>query len=193
MKTDKAEQESVSASTKFDKSLGMQAEGIDFDLSSFSMDDKDEEVDNDSTPSDVLLDLPTQIAPSNEEQAFESFDFDFSSSNAETTGLDDFDFSGIDNIDKTNEEVDFSGDKSLDVSDDFDFDFKMPSSKSGQDDEFGVSDLTDMDELETKLDLAKAYVDMGDTAAAKDLAREVLKQGTDEQKKTAQSLLDELE
>ncbi len=70
------------------------------------------------------------------------------------------------------------------------------STKSGQNfdqyKEFGVSDLTDMDELETKLDLAKAYVDMGDADAAKDIAKEVLEQGTVEQKKTAKALLDEL-
>jgi len=61
-----------------------------------------------------------------------------------------------------------------------------------QHDPFGVSDLTDMDELETKLDLAKAYIDMGDIDAAKDIAKEVLEDGTVEQKKMAQSLIDEL-
>ena len=50
-----------------------------------------------------------------------------------------------------------------------------------------------MDELETKLDLAKAYVDMGDADAAKDIAKEVLEQGTVEQKKIAKALLDELD
>jgi pilus assembly protein FimV len=55
-----------------------------------------------------------------------------------------------------------------------------------------VFDLTDMDELETKLDLAKAYVDMNDTDAAKDMASEVLDKGTVEQKQVAQALLDDL-
>jgi pilus assembly protein FimV len=41
--------------------------------------------------------------------------------------------------------------------------------------------------------LAKAYVDMGDADAAKDIAKEVLDQGTVEQKKAAQALLDELD
>ena len=58
--------------------------------------------------------------------------------------------------------------------------------------ELGVSDLTDMDELETKLDLAKAYIDMGDTESAKGIAEEVLVSGSSEQKKTAQTILDEL-
>lgn len=63
---------------------------------------------------------------------------------------------------------------------------------SGQVDRFDVFDLTDMDEMETKLDLAKAYIDMSDTEAAKDMASEVLEKGTPEQKKVAQALLDDL-
>jgi pilus assembly protein FimV len=86
---------------------------------------------------------------------------------------------------------------SLDSTDEFDFnfDFEAPSStKSSSDDEidFGVSDLTDMDEFETKIDLAKAYIDMGDADAAKSIAQEVLEKGNPEQKQAAQALLDEL-
>lgn len=107
------------------------------------------------------------------------------------------DFAGLENSNKKSQDVEFSSDESLDFSDDFDFNFDLDlpltaSEQSNQNDEFGVSDLTDMDELETKLDLAKAYVDMGDAAAAKDIAKEVLDQGTVEQKKAAQALLDEL-
>jgi len=58
--------------------------------------------------------------------------------------------------------------------------------------DLGVSDLTDMDEFETKIDLARAYIDMGDSDAAKDIAKEVLDKGSPEQKKIAQSILDEL-
>jgi pilus assembly protein FimV len=49
-----------------------------------------------------------------------------------------------------------------------------------------------MDELETKLDLARAYRDMGDNESAKDIVSEVLEKGSAEQKKLAQVLLDEL-
>ena len=55
-----------------------------------------------------------------------------------------------------------------------------------------VSDLTDMDELETKLDLAKAYIDMGDADSAKEIIEQVLEKGSAKQKKTAQELLDDL-
>lgn len=123
--------------------------------------------------------------------------------NAETKGIEDLDFSALESGDKNHHDVDFSEGGTLDLDDDlggdfdFNFDMDMPlttkEKDSNQYGEFGVSDLTDMDELETKLDLAKAYVDMGDADAAKDIAKEVLEQGTVEQKKAAQALLDELD
>ncbi len=45
------------------------------------------------------------------------------------------------------------------------------------------------DDASTKLDLARAYVDMGDNDMAKGLLNEVLSQGTDQQKKEAGELL----
>ena len=45
------------------------------------------------------------------------------------------------------------------------------------------------DDSGTKLDLARAYVDMGDNDMAKSLLNEVLQQGNDQQKKEAQELL----
>jgi pilus assembly protein FimV len=77
---------------------------------------------------------------------------------------------------------------------DFNFDFDMPLIGSKEGDEFGsnVSDLTDMDEYETKIDLAKAYVDMGDIESATMIAEEVLNKGNVEQKAIAKALLEEL-
>jgi pilus assembly protein FimV len=79
---------------------------------------------------------------------------------------------------------------------DFDFDLDLESPQTGSDkpgaQDFMVSDLTDMDELETKLDLAKAYIDMGDEKSAKEIIGQVLEKGSAEQKKTAQMLLVDL-
>ena len=81
---------------------------------------------------------------------------------------------------------------------DFDFDFDEVSAAPGIEtigsvkNVSEVSDLTDMDEFETKIDLAKAYIDMGDEAAAKSIAQEVLAQGNDVQKLEAQAILDRL-
>jgi len=80
----------------------------------------------------------------------------------------------------------------------FDFDFDKPISGLNEEDfsqqgGIEVFDLTDTDELEIKLDLAKAYIDINDTNAAKDMACEVLEKGSAEQKKVAQALLNKLQ
>lgn len=49
--------------------------------------------------------------------------------------------------------------------------------------------LADTDEAATKLDLARAYIDMGDQDGAKDILDEVVEEGNDEQKQQAQELL----
>ena len=49
-----------------------------------------------------------------------------------------------------------------------------------------------MSEVGTKLDLARAYVDMGDPEGARSILEEVLKEGSASQKQEAQRLLDSL-
>jgi pilus assembly protein FimV len=83
---------------------------------------------------------------------------------------------------------------------DEEFDFDMNFDFSGQElgaghDESDLEapqDLTDMDEMETKLDLAKAYIDMGSPESAKPMLDDVLHSGDARQKAEAQALLDEL-
>jgi pilus assembly protein FimV len=58
------------------------------------------------------------------------------------------------------------------------------------DDEFDF--LADADEIATKLDLARAYIDMGDTDGARDILDEVLQEGTDTQRQEASTLLDRI-
>lgn len=106
-------------------------------------------------------------------------------------------------FDQSYHAVDFSTDKTAgfdepeldkniqDSFDDFDFNVPVESNAPGQK-SFGVADLAEMDEMETKLDLAIAYVDMGDAEAAREIAMEVLKKGTAEQQMVAQALLDGL-
>ena len=55
-----------------------------------------------------------------------------------------------------------------------------------------LSDAKTMTEVGTKLDLARAYVDMGDPAGAKSILEEVLDEGDDAQRQQAQQLLDSL-
>ena len=74
-----------------------------------------------------------------------------------------------------------------------DTEFLLPT-----DDESTDSDLDDSllagggDEMQTKLDLAQAYVDMGDTDGARALLGEVVAGGDKTQKKTATQMLDGL-
>ncbi|WOG25841.1 FimV/HubP family polar landmark protein [Endozoicomonas sp. 8E] len=70
------------------------------------------------------------------------------------------------------------------------FDDGLPDLESvleGDDLEF----LSDDDEAATKLDLARAYIDMGDTEGARDILQEVLESGSDEQKREAQALMEQ--
>ena len=60
----------------------------------------------------------------------------------------------------------------------------------GDDDDFEF--LSGTDEAATKLDLARAYVEMGDVDGAKDILEEVALEGSDEQKAEAQDLLKNL-
>jgi pilus assembly protein FimV len=49
--------------------------------------------------------------------------------------------------------------------------------------------LSDADEIATKLDLARAYIDMGDTDGAREILDEVKEEGTGEQQQEAEELL----
>lgn len=55
--------------------------------------------------------------------------------------------------------------------------------------EEGFDFLADTDEVATKLDLARAYIDMGDTEGARDILDEVVQEGTEQQQQEASELL----
>ncbi|MDN6859473.1 FimV/HubP family polar landmark protein [Pseudomonas sp. CAN2814] len=59
----------------------------------------------------------------------------------------------------------------------------------GGDDEDDFDFLSGADEAATKLDLARAYIDMGDTEGARDILDEVLAEGNDNQQQEARELL----
>lgn len=60
----------------------------------------------------------------------------------------------------------------------------------GEDDEFDF--LAGSDEASTKLDLARAYIDMDDRDGARDILEEVVQEGNDEQKEKAKELLQQI-
>ncbi|MCW9046641.1 MAG: hypothetical protein OQK46_01070, partial [Gammaproteobacteria bacterium] len=69
-------------------------------------------------------------------------------------------------------------------------DVEMSDDLSDDDGEFDISELSeDVDEVSTKLDLAKAYIDMGDNDGARSILEEVKAEGNDEQQQQANELL----
>ena len=150
-------------------------ESIDFDFSAFS----------DSN----------EFEPINKENDIEFSSFEFTDSpSTQTEKQEDFSLESSENdspdndINAKNAIIETSTASNDYLDDDFDFNI------SGQDikGQFGLSDLTEMDEMETKLDLAIAYIDMSDQESAKEIAMEVLKKGSPEQQMIAQALLDGL-
>ncbi|MCR6651175.1 MAG: hypothetical protein NVV73_06615 [Cellvibrionaceae bacterium] len=68
-------------------------------------------------------------------------------------------------------------------------DFEIPDFDPENDDDSNLDFLSDNDETATKLDLARAYIDMGDADGAKDILDEIIDEGNDQQKREAESLL----
>lgn len=174
-------------------------ESIDFDLSNLDTGTTDlsEDLEKGETGSlesfdfNFDLDAEEDITEANKTNPKESLDM---------ATLESFEFPEFDAEEEEEEEKTTQAEPTPEIEPaesadefDFNFDFDTPGNSS-LDEEFdlGVSDLTDMDEFETKIDLAKAYIDMGDAAAATSIAEEVLEKGTPEQKQAAQALLDEL-
>lgn len=84
---------------------------------------------------------------------------------------------------------DFSGESDdIDVNE-FSSDEAALADLSDDDMDAELDFLADADEAATKLDLARAYIDMGDSEGAKDILSEVLGEGNDEQRKEANELL----
>jgi pilus assembly protein FimV len=190
---------------------------LDFDLSSFESDDTTDVAvaDEPKVPEDLdsfdfdFDDAGTSDATEpqqlsiDENQDISLDEFDFSADSNEHVALNepepsaDLDAQNITNINPDSEHSSFDFD--------FDFDFEgVPGAAQVADEpavepfeqgdlNLEVSDLTDMDEYETKIDLAKAYIDMGDAVAAKEIAQEVVEKGNEVQKKEALALIEALD
>jgi pilus assembly protein FimV len=79
---------------------------------------------------------------------------------------------------------------STDNSDDLELNFDASNIAASESElEFDLDDFDEIDEAETKIDLAVAYIDMGDPEGAKSILDEVIADGNDEQKSRAQDLL----
>ncbi len=79
----------------------------------------------------------------------------------------------------------------VESSDDGLTDLPSPEDVLGGDDDLDadLDFLADTDEVATKLDLARAYIDMGDRDGARDILDEVVAEGSDQQRQEAQELI----
>jgi pilus assembly protein FimV len=76
---------------------------------------------------------------------------------------------------------------------DLDLDFEVEAEAEVEAEEEGLVFATDGDEIATKLDLARAYMDMGDHDGARSILEEVQQDGSESQQQEAQSLLDSID
>lgn len=87
-----------------------------------------------------------------------------------------------------------SQDTAAEDADDPGLDFDLGDFAFGAEESEAIGDgeLGDLDEISTKLDLARAYIDMGDPEGAKSILDEVLEDGNDDQKNEANDILGQM-
>ncbi len=171
----------------------VQPDGLDFNL-----DDAEEaatEVASESEALDFSLDFDEADDESTKSMAIDLNALGMAEADTETddepTASMAFDSDGLD-LDSSSAQLDTGAlDFSLDGSDsnanDSSLDLNLDAG-----DAMDMSLSADSDEVGTKLDLAKAYIDMGDSAGAKSILDEVLEEGNDDQKQEAEQLVSQL-
>ncbi|WP_137885405.1 FimV/HubP family polar landmark protein [Pseudomonas sp. 2FE] len=176
------------------------------DLADFSLDLDGDSKSTVSEEDDFLLSLDDELsaAPTMNEFADLSLDLSEEGLGADLELAADFDLSLTDEapaapaadsfaaqLDEVTAELDQLS-ESLDQPAGFD-EFVVPATSAPQsasldaDDDFDF--LSGTDETATKLDLARAYIDMGDTEGARDILDEVITEGSDGQQQEARELI----
>ncbi|NKB38313.1 MAG: hypothetical protein GKR93_14305 [Gammaproteobacteria bacterium] len=218
LNSDTADENDISLELDSDEDSSIEDDGVELDLSlgddsdssddEISLDESDDapeidlSLDEDSaddvpqlesTGADLDMDLTLDEPAEDDSSADEielDMDFDLEIQDDSSDDL-DIDMDGtvempkidIDNL--GSDDVGIEIDDDDDDDDDDDHTVFVP--RAGAADE-----QTAEDEIATKLDLAKAYVELGDKDSAKGILDEVLADGSDEQKQVAQDLLNQL-
>lgn len=199
-----------SSANALKENLNEAVEAGDDDLLDFDFDLDTDSADGDSSGIDLAaddvfaeLEAATGVAATaSKAEEDTSLDFDMGSDTAKPAAAKakddnslDFDVSSLDfNLDTDAESAVGASETAADDGLDFDIE-DMDEAPVDADDELG-DELDDVfgevDEVGTKLDLAKAYVDMGDGDGARSILDEVMEEGDEDQKKQAQELLSQL-
>lgn len=165
--------------------------GLDDDLDGFDLDDLDIDADDEAPSTD---DSTADKSDDEDEMNFEEdFDFDLDDDLAELDS-DVSDDSSDDATKSDDIDTDDEFDDMLDLSDDEEtFDTTESDETMDEEIDLGLEGLVDDgDAIDTKLDLAKAYLDMGDVDGAKNLLDEVVSEGNDGQIEEAKKILDDM-
>jgi len=153
--------------------------GLEFDL---DLETKDEiGLSEDSNSLDFNLDSADSTEEMNPAGSG-SMEFDLGSSSDIESASELMDL-GLDDssLTESTAEIDASG-----------LDFDLPDSDISLEDDDDLELSSGMDEVGTKLDLAKAYIDMGDSNGARSILDEVIDEGNDSQKQEAQELIHQI-
>ncbi|MCP3665559.1 MAG: FimV family protein [Gammaproteobacteria bacterium] len=183
--------------------------GLDFDGLDEPEEGQDEQDDDAGPDFDLDLDASGDEAEESDEVlSLDDVSNDFAIEDTlESVELDDLDISSL-NEDESEQEtgvVDLSDLEKLEESDsEISLDLGETEAAADEDDLLSLDEddseeviiedvgLGDDDEVGTKLDLARAYVDMGDGEGARSILEEVMNEGNEGQKSEAQTLLDQL-
>jgi pilus assembly protein FimV len=148
-------------------------------------------LDDEPSAAPVKSELPAKAPEPAAEEAGNDFDlsadFDLSLNDESPAQRSGDSFAA--QLDEVNAELDqLAGD--LDQPDDLSSTPGLSDSGMDGDDDFDF--LSGTDETATKLDLARAYIDMGDTEGARDILDEVIAEGNDGQQQEARELVAKL-
>ncbi len=128
-------------------------------------------------------------------------DLDVDSTTSEQADSSPFDLGDVDNLEAPEDAIELEDSESLDnldlasierelenLSEDLDVGDEPLELPEAGSEEISL-DLDSTDEVTTKLDLARAYIDMGDSEGAKSILEEVVSEGTDQQREEANQLM----
>jgi len=194
-------------------------EGLDFDIGSldFNLDDNRSSPSKPAARSSGMSDLDSfslDDGDSTMASAFSddhSLDFDMGGGSSHDSGLDGLNFDDLDLEQTSNSApIDLVDNDSTELNFSFDDDDQEPMELSLEGDALALEEIEDfdggndlsgefdedifanVDEIGSKLDLAKAYVDMGDSDGARSILDEVMEEGDATQKQQAQQLLQQM-
>lgn len=165
----------------------------DFNMEDFQTEDLALEAETDAetpeVPDDLELELPTES--DSEDTSEEGLELDLGL-DLETSSEDDADssmeFGDLVLEDDTEDEISLEA-----VVEEIEDSASLDLDASDDEEEEGLVFATDGDEIATKLDLARAYLDMGDHDGARSILEEVQQDGNEGQQQEAQNLLDSID